>query len=262
MIMIKSRYKHLVVSGCSFTTNEHVPDQSDWNWPNILAKDTNMIIHNLATAGAGNTHIANSIIVYLEKKQLPPEDVLVLAMWSGTGRIDFTVSNKLSPRKKYQHNYLYTPECRLHQGGNWWNIKNPADIDKILIDYSKFQDEFSLGLQTWLSMNNLASYLSNKGIQHFFTSFLHYKSNDTYRDAVHVDIDNTLSQMGLKIDYSKWLNLASADYFGDWCAKRGILASDGFHPGVDGPYQWTREILIPLLIELDILYNEQLDSCN
>lgn len=259
---MKSRYKHLVVSGCSFTTNEHVPDRSDWNWPNILAKDTNMIIHNLATAGAGNTHIANSIIVYLEKTQLPPEDVLVIAMWSGTGRIDFTVSTEIDPRKKYTWNYLYAPSCRLHQGGNWWNTTNPIGVDKILTDYSKFQDEYTLGLQTWLAMTNLASYLNSKNICHFFTSFLHYASNEIYFDAVHVDIDNTLAKMGLKIDRSRWLNLASADYFGDWCVKRGLLTPDGFHPGLDGPQRWPREILIPLLIELNVLYNEQSDGCN
>ena len=89
---MKSQFQHLVVSGCSFTTNEHVPDKSDWNWPNILAKDTGMTIHNLATAAAGNNHIARSIIVYLEKNKLPIDKTLVIAMWSGVGRIDFTVS--------------------------------------------------------------------------------------------------------------------------------------------------------------------------
>lgn len=252
---MKSRYKHLVVSGCSFTTNEHVPDKSDWNWPNILAKDTGMIIHNLATAGAGNRHIAQSIIVYLEKNKLPMDETLVIAMWSGVGRIDFTVSADLAPRDTYLWNYFYTPQCRLHQGGHWWNIRNPSLIDKTLIDFSKHQDDYTMALDTWMAMISLESYLKSQNVKYFFTSFLHFDSNRMYFDAAHVDLDQTLHAMGLQVDYSNWLKLAASDYYGDWCKQRQLLVSDGFHPGLDGPQRWPREVLMPLLASLGILYD-------
>jgi hypothetical protein len=249
---MKSIFQHLVVSGCSFTTNEHMPWPSDRSWPNTLARDTGMTVHNLATSGAGNSHISRSIIVYLEKNKLPIDKTLVIAMWSGVGRIDFTVSNKLSPRD-YSWNYFYTPQCRLHQGGHWWNITRPSIIDKTLIDFSKHQDDYTMALETWVAMTSLESYLKCQNVKYFFTSFLNFAANTIYFDAVHVDLDQTLASMGLKIDYSNWLNLAPADYYGDWCTKRGLLVPDGFHPGLDGPQRWPREVLMPLLQQQGIL---------
>lgn len=253
---MKSRYKHLVVSGCSFTTNEHVPDGSDWNWPNILAKDSGMIIHNLATAGAGNQHIAKSIMVYLERENLPLQETMVMVMWSGVGRVDFTVSAELAPRAQYPWNYFYTPQCRLHQGGHWWHIRQPGLVDRALIDYTKFQDDYTMALDTWTAMTSLGSYLKACDIRHYFTSFLHYKTNKIYFDAVHVDLDTTLNKMGLKIDYSHWLNIEPSDYFGDWCRARGLIVdTDDFHPGKDGPTRWPREVVMPLLQSEGVLYD-------
>ena len=248
---MKSRFQHLVVSGCSFTTNEHVPDKSDWNWPNILAKDTGMTIHNLATAGAGNSHISRSIIVYLEKNKLPIDKTLVIAMWSGVGRIDFTVSNL----EKSNSTWQYTPQCVLHQGGHWWNIRRPSMLDKVLIDFSKYQDDYTLALETWLAMTNLETYLKCKNFKYFLTSFVNYSARRITCDAMHVDLDKTLASMELQIDYSNWLKLDPSDYYGDWCKQRGLILSDDFHPGFDGPQRWPREVLMPILKDLDILYD-------
>ena len=85
---INSRYKHLVVSGCSFTyepMNEWYP----FAWPSLLAEFTGMTIDNLAIPGAGNDHISKSLILFLEKKNYNPKDTLVLVMWSGITRIDW-----------------------------------------------------------------------------------------------------------------------------------------------------------------------------
>lgn len=252
---MKSRYKHLVASGCSFTTNEHVPDKSDYAWPNILARDTGMTIHNLATSGAGNQHISKSIMVYLERENLPTEDTLVIAMWSGVGRIDFAVSADLDPRPYYPWNYYYTPQCRLQQGGHWWNLRKDKFINRMLIDYTKFQDDFTMALDTWLAMTSLSSYLKARNVCHYFTSFLHYGTNKIYFDAAHVDLDHTLAKMNLKIDYSDWLDLAPCDYFGDWCRDRKLITDDGFHPGLEGPLRWPAEVLMPLLKSKGVLYD-------
>ena len=83
----KSKFKYLVVSGCSFTHNNH--QESHCVWANTLAVWTNMTINNLAIPGAGNTHIKNSVILHLEKNKPNPADTLVLVMWSGPERIDW-----------------------------------------------------------------------------------------------------------------------------------------------------------------------------
>ena len=248
---MKSRFKHLVVSGCSFTTNEHVPDGSDWNWANILCKDTGMTIHNLATAGAGNDHISRSIILYLEQNKLPVEETLVMAMWSGVGRIDWITAPDIMEQGKWM--YYYTPQCQLTQGGNWWNIKHSSLIFQAVKNYAKFQNNYTFALQSWLAMKSLSTYLDCYGYKYFYTSFVNYKNNQIKGDALTIPFDDSLNEIGLQCDYFHWLPLAAEDYFGDWCRERKLLVSDNFHPGLDGPQRWPREVLIPLLLELGIL---------
>ena len=89
--IVNSKFKKLVVSGCSFTHNNH---HDKCAWANLLADWSGMTIVNLATPGAGNEHIANSLILYLEKNKLDPSNTLVMAMWSGIDRNDLIVSRK------------------------------------------------------------------------------------------------------------------------------------------------------------------------
>ena len=252
---MRSKFKNLVVSGCSFTTNEHVPDGSNWNWPNILAQDTGMKIHNLATAGSGNDHISKSIILYLERHQeLTPDNTLVLAMWSGVGRIDWII-DKNSVRDQEPSGFSYDQYTKLKQGGNWWNMWKTSLLDETLINYSKFQDNHSFALHTWLAMENLSNYLEVNGFTHFFTSFLNYKDNLIKGDALVVPFFNILQELNLSIDTHKWFQLKNSEYFGDWCRDRQLLSDDNFHPGLDGPQRWPREILIPKLKIMGILYD-------
>jgi len=251
---MKSKFKHLVVSGCSFTTNEHVPDGSDWNWANILAQDTGMTIHNLATAAAGNDHISKSIILYLEKNKLDISDTLVLAMWSGVGRIDWIVDCALANNiESSNFEYYYDDYNKLHRGGNWWNVTSKNLLSNALINYSKFQDNHSFALHTWLAMQNLSNYLTVNNFTYFFTSFINYNTL-VKGDALVVPFFDVLQQLKLSIDNSHWLNLKNNEYFGDWCRENNLIAQDNFHPGLDGPQRWPREILMPLLKDMGILY--------
>jgi hypothetical protein len=90
------KIKNLLVSGCSFTYGE--------SWASIFAKKHNLKLINLAAPGAGNLHIANSIILYLERNTLNIEDTLIGVMWSNPMRTDFMVT----PTKKYCDLYRFT----------------------------------------------------------------------------------------------------------------------------------------------------------
>lgn len=248
---MKSLYKHLVVSGCSFTTNEHVPDKSDWNWPNILARDTGMQIHNLATAGAGNSHIANSIIFYLtQHPELTPENTLVMAMWSGVGRIDLLVGTDLEWSAP---NAFYYPKVHSIVGGHWWNLKTPSLGERVIQSYSQLQEDHSFAATSWLEMKKLETYLTANEFTHRFTSFVNYNQNVIIGDALVVPYLQCLQELGLEINRANWLPLKDSDHYGDWCRERNLLVSDGFHPGADGPQRWPREVLVPLLAEQGIL---------
>ena len=86
--------KILLVSGCSFTTNNfksvfHLDMKCHWKkWPELLAKKLNMDCINLGQSGAGNEYISNSIIDQIEimdKSKIG----LVIPAWSQCRRRDY-----------------------------------------------------------------------------------------------------------------------------------------------------------------------------
>jgi len=250
---LKSKFKHLVVSGCSFTTNLNCP--GPYAWPNMLSDWTGMSVHNLAVAGAGNSHISNSIILYLEHNQLDPSETLIMAMWSGIGRIDWITDKTLSNFKQlYPFDYNYDKNNELVLGGNWWNSKNPDHLIKTLIEYSKYQSESSFALHSWLAMNNLSNYLKTNKYKFYYTSFVDY-STEIKGDAVSIDFYKELKKLNLNLDKTNWLNLDVSDHYGNWARKNNLLdADDDFHPAGVAPEQWPREILIPYFINEGIFY--------
>jgi hypothetical protein len=251
---MKSKFKHLVVSGCSFTHHTgRVPGHS--TWANLLAEWTGMQIHNLAISGVGNDHISKSIILYLEKNKLPVEDTLVIAMWSGINRIDWITDAKNSNfSTEYSFDYQYDNYNELVVGGAWWNAKNPTPLIKTLVDYSKYQSIHSLTLHSWLAMQNLSNYLKVKEYTYCYTSFLNYKKH-SFPSPHFADFDAELAKLNLSIDKDSWLPLNDDDYYGDWARKRKYLEDDHFHPRFpEATKGWLNEILIPTLKNKNILY--------
>lgn len=250
---MKSRFENLVVSGCSFTTDEHVPTPGAWNWASTMCADTGMTIHNLATAGAGNTHIANSVILYLSQHaELTPENTLVMAMWSGVGRIDFAMSTRLLSRPMAAACY-YTPYVVNVIGGHWWNNRSKDPETDVTRSFSKVQSDHSFAVISWLEMQKLSDFLTARSFVHRFTSFVNYSDNAIKGDALVVPFEQCLRDQGLTLDRTNWLPLAPEDHFGDWCRIRGLLTEDEFHPGADGPQRWPREVLMPVLQQQGIL---------
>lgn len=255
--MIKSRYKDLIVSGCSFTKNGLYEGLFS-SWANILARESGTTLHNLAIPGAGNDHISKSILLYLEHNNFDPQTTLVIAMWSGVGRIDWITDASLSRFKNsYAFHHYYDKFNELVLGGNWWNLMNPNHLMKILIDYSKYQSDHSMALHSWLAMENLSNYLEKHGYDYRYTSFVNYKSGNIKGDAMIIDYFQELEKLELTLDMSHWINLNETDYLGDYTRKINALEKDNFHPRCpDGFKSWTYNILIPALINEGILPNQ------
>lgn len=257
---LKSKYKNLVVSGCSFTSNWPSKPNEPWNWPNMLADWTGMTIHNLGIPGAGNSHISKSLRIFLTKTQLDPEDTLVIAMWSGIGRIDFITDPKSSLfEDNYPFPYYYDKSAELSLGGNWWTIgSNATPVQKLIIDYSKFQNDETFAISSWLEMTALTDFLNRAKYKHYFTSFCNYKLVDEIKgDACIVDYYQQLKKLNLSLDQDNWLKLNEIDYYGNWARRQNLIdPSDDFHPFYNASERWPREILIPNLIEEGVLYYE------
>ena len=242
--MTRSKYKTLLVSGCSFTHNNC---DSHFSWGNDLATWAGMDIVNLAIPGAGNAHITNSIILYIEQHDLDPAETLVMVMWSGTARIDWIADRGLS---KFKHAYPFTYDYDQHNelvlGGSWWQPKRRTHLEEALVEYSKYQSTHSFALHSWLAMNNLANYLKLQGFEYYFTSI----GNTANDEELWIDYEQELSELKLTLDKANWID----PYIGDYCQAHNLLQDDNFHPSMQGHEKWTREVLMPYLIEKNVLW--------
>ena len=241
--MTRSKYKTLLVSGCSFTHNN---SEGHFAWGNDLAVWTGMDIVNLAIPGAGNTHIANSIMLYIEQHKLDPAETLVMAMWSGTARIDWIADKSLSHFKDtYPFTYDYDQYNELVVGGSWWQPKHRTHVEQTLVEYSKYQSTHSFALHSWLAMSNLTNYLTVKGFEFYYSSITDNESNE----ELWIDYEKELMNLGLNLDKSNWIYPC----IGNYCQEHNLLQDDKFHPTMQGHEAWTRQILMPFLAEKKIL---------
>lgn len=245
MTAYKSRYQTLIVSGCSFTANNH---ESSCCWANILADRTGMNIVNLAVDAAGNSHIANSLILYLAKHQPDPQTTLVMAMWSGIGRTDFITARSchgidpqpVVPFYYDANNQLYSicenSETNYH--GAWART------------YKSRQNDSSLSLQSWLEINKLTNYLCCNHYDYRYLAF-----NDIlYGNGISpLNFIDELNRIDLELDLSNWLLTGAKESLGEFALYYNLLCKDGVHPSLQGHEQWLEQKLMPTLIEHNIL---------
>ena len=99
--------KILLVSGCSFTTDDynslfHPEEDMSWDkWPKILAKMLNMDYVNLAKSGAGNEYISNTIIDQIETMD-KSKIGLVIPAWSQCRRRDYQMYSSRSKNTRWR----------------------------------------------------------------------------------------------------------------------------------------------------------------
>ena len=252
MKIFESSYKKLLVSGCSFTHNNyHTP----CTWGNNLAVWAGLDIYNLGIPGAGNTHIKNSIILWIEKHRPDPADLLIIVMWSGVERVDWITDPKLSKfAEAYPFTYNYSESTELVLGGNWW-AKNPdrSMVEKTLIDFTKFQNEQSLALTSWLAMTQLTDYLQKRGYTFYYTAW-----QDLWLpgDGANYWIDYAveLEKLKLVLDLEPWLFSDHDKYLGSWVRAHNYLMDDNLHPSSQGHEIWCQTVLIPELIKQGALH--------
>lgn len=246
-----SDYKKLLVSGCSFTHNNHT---TPCVWANNLAAWAGMSISNLAIPGAGNTHIKNSVILWLEQHKPDPKDVLILVMWSGIERVDWITSQVDSDFKNsYPFTYNYTPDTELVLGGNWWaKFFNPTPVQQSLISYTKFQNNTSLVLNSWLAMTQLTDYLKLRGYTFYYTAWQNLWSPGDQTNQW-IDYGVELDRLGLSLDPAPWLFWEHDKYLGTWARDHAVLTEDNLHPTHQGHEDWANAVLIPELLKRNLL---------
>jgi len=244
LIKYKSKYSNLVVSGCSFTINESA--NSHVAWANCFAVWAGMSISNLAVCGAGNQHIANSIILHLEKNRPDPANTLVLPMWSGVARVDWiTDRSMLKDNRDWRYQYRYDQYNDLTTNMQTADSRLKSAFEQ----QGVYQGQESQALNTWLAITALTNYLEQHGYTYYYTA---------YQDIFSSKRDNLsamLFKIDLKLDSDKWITTQHEEFFGEFAEARKLVNSDGWHPSTEGHELWVNEILEPKLINKGIIHD-------
>ena len=245
--------KNLVVSGCSFTAGYH---NNQKPWPFWTAAALGVKCHNIAFSGAGNTYISNSIVDYLEKTQLDPEETVVVVMWSGTRRKDIRVDAEFWKLLDYKFKFksttgddcCYVGSCGGH---NAWNSN--SDTKRLFEMLYLATDGVSACKDTMMNFINLKNYLQTSGYMYKFTSFYNqWELNRECSDAG----EYLLSYYGDKItlyqqlDYTDWFFInENKDGLWEYTKTNKLIAEDNWHPTDQAHRQYAENIVVPNLQE-------------
>lgn len=230
-------FKNLIVSGCSFTYNNH--ESSAAAWPYYL-RDLGGFEEVLDTSlpGAGNSHISDSLIWSLETEQPDPATSLVVVMWTGNDRDDYICPS--SNRSPYPFEFKYTENV---SSGITGGSSDTSTGNTILAfkDFSLTKTPESRAVENYLHIVKTARYLKAQGYKFIFLNFcdpaLPSRTNHfDIRPYLPTTAQNTLDSMIEPI----------MDPY-TYAVKNDLLESDDFHPNTNGQLQWTKTILIPHL---------------
>jgi hypothetical protein len=245
-------YKKLIVSGCSFTAGD--------SWAHFLAEKYDLELVNLAVAGAGNKHIADSLILYLEQNNLDINEVLIGAMWSGISRTEWMISFSDQRYSKY-HRYNYTNKVSRVESNQILNdhglsramVHHDPDLAMIEIAYSR--GDQARHLQGLLSMIYLNSYLNSQGYTFFQTHFFGPDGDKTQSGELHGSrYTDTYNDFKIARPSTGVLNFSPDQFLGNWAVKQKLIwAPNDYHPTVPGHKLWTETVLIPQLIQQKLL---------
>lgn len=232
--------KNLVVSGCSFTYNNH--DTAAVTWPYCL-RDLGGFeqVFDTSMPGVGNYHIANSLIWSLELEPMDTRDSLVIVMWSGNDRDDYiTPSSNIN---HYPFEYRYTADVMSAMAGAA-NTRARGNTKRSAREFFAVKTPESKAVENYLYIAQTWNYLQNQGYR---TVFLNYLDPAIPSRTSHFDIRPYLPAR-LQKNLDHMMSDIQDPY--SFSIRRDLLWDDDLHPSPDGHLSWTREVLVPQLKQI------------
>ena len=215
------KYKNLLVSGCSFTFNR--------GWAEHIKHQYNINLINVACSGAGNTHIADSIVHKLEfNPELTAKNTYVIIMWSGADRMDTMCDiAHQNDRAHYKYNDSITT---LTTGG----IHRKQGVLGALYDV---KNEDILALETFLNITNTYHYLKSRGYQ--FKFLVHRDMKLPAKDRAF----DWHARIPEPVDSTHMFTHCMTPY--EYAVRENKLSQDDYHPSEQGFVEWCDKYLIP-----------------
>lgn len=231
---------NLIVSGCSFTHNHK--DDIISAWPYYLRDFGGFKeVLDCSIPGAGNNHISDALIWGLEIDQPPPENSLVIVMWSGNDRDDLICSSS-NIRQNTCAKFYYTDDVMSGiSGGSHKSAKTNTDKNDTFNDVKRVKNYRSRAIENYLIITKTWNYLTNKGYKFVFLQFM---SDALPSRTLHFDIKKFLP-LTAQIQYEKMMTQIINPY--EWAFANDQLSLDLYHPNPRSNETWAKEILLPKL---------------
>jgi len=232
-----ANYKNLLVSGCSFTYNNH--ESAVCSWPYYLRDLAEFKqVYDCSQSGVGSNHIFNSIVNEIETNPaIRPDNTLIIVMWSGLSRTDVIATNDVTKPWHHMSNYDFDETFSTFSIFNNVSKTGVNSItEDLCIDYKKLISSDAQIYESCLKIIALESYLRDKGFSFVFTSW-----NDPTQELNIVSIGSIIKS-----------KLKNIDYLGNFAKAHNLLEPCG-HPTPNGYLGWTREKLLPYLSKLGLV---------
>lgn len=235
-------FKNLVVGGCSFTHN--VSDEHIVTWPYYL-RDFGAFdkVIDCSMPGAGNCHIANSVMWTLENQKLDSSSTLAIIMWSGFNRDDCIIDSAHKNNYPFEFDYTNTVSTGMSGGITqdcFGNTKNNAFKSMQAVKSSD-----SRAIENFLYITSLYNYIQNKNIKFLFLDHLDHKLPNRGGEFDPMDF----IPHHLQKNYNQMFTQDIENIY-KFSLENDLLSEDDYHPSPDGHMQWTKQHLMPYLNDL------------
>jgi hypothetical protein len=262
---------HFITGGCSFTHWEN-------SWVNTVenylkSKNNNLTSLNTSFPSQGQGMIQKKVMLALVEafnKGIPPEEILVIVMWSGTSRSVWYIDNPDTIKKMdlTDRRLLDLKNISVDSGG-WYSTEHGNNKNDHILGFTQQHfliDKFTGGvgkvhdsLENIIMLQNFCKLHNVTLIQQFYMDFVfedieehknHQIINYLYKQ---LDFDNIITQgmleyleFFLTIPKKKAEKLTSEQRIKS-SRNSELFSSDGFHPGEYGTKLWCKNILFPFL---------------
>ncbi len=234
---LKSPWSNLLVSGCSFTDNISMTETVTWPWYLKTLMDFDCV-YDCSQSGSGNNHIFNSIVNECETNPaINGQSTLAVIMWSGWSRADAIghkhVTQTLCPISNYEFSENYATLSLFRNSRD-----NKTEAEKLCVQYARVVEPEAQIYESCLKIIGLKNYLENKKIPHVFVS---WKPIESEYDFI---ADPNIPQMAQQIKSF----LAPIPTLDEYAHSKHLQIADG-HPSTEAHLRWSRNVLMPYLIE-------------
>ena len=221
-----TRFKNLLVSGCSFTYNNS--DSNICTWPYYLRDLAGFDnVYDVSQSGTGSNHIFNSVVYECETNPfVDPSNTLIIVMWSGLTRTDIIAEQSVTKDWHFMSNYCFDSKFATLSIFN--QATDRTAIDELCKQYKKIVSPNAQIIESLIKVQALRHYLKSKGFNFVFLSWM-----DPEQELARVN--TTLTMVTDPVPYL------------DGFARKHTLREPDGHPSPDGHLAWTRECLIPYL---------------